>query len=449
MSKYLKKTAPHVFDKSRIVGIPEEIGVDIAQALDVLAIDTNKFKKPRKQHDKKDIEKLAKFPLLKCQNQVPFFKAKCQHKEPVAKRSLKSITKEFVEELQNELDNVPQASSKTLSSWFRSSTPSRSQNILFKETVSLGHFQGNAKKCKLVLTPQILTLSTAPGNTNLHVILDEIQLLQLDEFQTLIRIFASSNNVLTLENFPPRRMQKFLLVLNYLLHLAHPAKSQKFIHQFSWNFVLGRQKMAAIQAVYPVTLSCENQARMQDYNATQMIQCKIQYLLDEDMMEATETCHTSSWQFYLWKIKLNSLYAYDQTDGKEMKGFWLLTSIKELSQLDSDQDDFLLEMAFETDLILFRFKSQSDLDSWRNMLEKARLFNASNYYSGETVTQILELFVSLDSQFLLLFKLNEQQKISKEFNVSLDNIHDILLENLKPECTLVIIYLHPKCSSKF
>ena len=78
---------------------------------------------------------------------------------------------------------------------------------MFKETVSIGHLQGNAQKCHVTLTPQLITLvSNHFQSKTLHIIIDEVHLIQLDEFQTFCTIFASNcqeQQPLTLENFAP------------------------------------------------------------------------------------------------------------------------------------------------------------------------------------------------------------------------------------------------------
>ena len=57
------------------------------------------------------------------------------------------------------------------------------------------------------LTPQLITLvSNHFQNKTLHVIIDEVHLIQLDEFQTICTIFASNcqeQQPLSLENFAP------------------------------------------------------------------------------------------------------------------------------------------------------------------------------------------------------------------------------------------------------
>ena len=53
---------------------------------------------------------------------------------------IRKVSKDFVSQLKNELGNAPSPSSKSLSTWFRSSTPSRSKSILFKGALISGSF---------------------------------------------------------------------------------------------------------------------------------------------------------------------------------------------------------------------------------------------------------------------------------------------------------------------
>ena len=126
---------------------------------------------------------------------------------------IRKVSKDFVSQLKNELGNSPSPSSNTLSAWFRSSTPSRSKNVLFNETISTGHFQGNSQKCHVTLTPQVITLvSNHFQCKTLHIIIDEVHLIQLDEFKTICTIFASNcqeEQPLSLENFAPGTVWHF------------------------------------------------------------------------------------------------------------------------------------------------------------------------------------------------------------------------------------------------
>ena len=97
-------------------------------------------------------------------------------------------------------------------------------------------------------------------------------------------------------------MHKFLLVLNYLIHLSRPGK--RLIYHYSWNFVLRRQKLPDIIAVYPVVLSIECQDKMENFLMEQNIQNKIEHLIDDDN-EALELLETTeeSWLTAFWVIK--------------------------------------------------------------------------------------------------------------------------------------------------
>ena len=90
-----------------------------------------------------------------CLQELPIFKnpqLQLKHR----KISLTKINHEFVEHLQNELQNSPTPSSLTLSHWLKN--PSVAKNVLFLEQVTTGHTNGEAQKCQIQLTPQVLTI---------------------------------------------------------------------------------------------------------------------------------------------------------------------------------------------------------------------------------------------------------------------------------------------------
>ena len=97
-------------------------------------------------------------------------------------------------------------------------------------------------------------------------------------------------------------MHKFMLVLNYLIHLSRPGR--RLIYHYSWNFVLRRQKLPDIIAVYTVTLSFECQDKMENFRLEQNIDYKIDQLVEEDN-EALELLETTndSWSTAFWVIK--------------------------------------------------------------------------------------------------------------------------------------------------
>ena len=135
---------------------------------------------------------------------------------------------------------------------------------------------------------------------------------------------------------------------------------------------------------------------------------------------------------------MNSLYVYDKKSDDCPGQFWLLSSVKELTQLDSDDREFLLELAFDAEIVIFKFDNQENLDSWQAMLEKAKDFNASKYYTGETVTEIKELILAHDTTTLLTFNMNHKSQITNQGFLLMENIIDVVIKELKPECSLVI-----------
>ena len=98
------------------------------------------------------------------------------------------------------------------------------------------------------------------------------------------------------------RLHKFMLVLNYLIHLERPGR--RLIYHYSWNYVLSRKKLPNIIAVFPVTLSIESQDKMEKFRMEQNIQYKIEHLLEDDN-EALELIDTtdSSWTTAFWIVK--------------------------------------------------------------------------------------------------------------------------------------------------
>ena len=133
------------------------------------------------------------------------------------------------------------------------------------------------------------------------------------------------------------------------------------------------------------------------------------------------------------------MYVYDKKEEECPSQFWLLSNMKELTQLDSDEKDFLLELAFDGEIVIFKFNSQKTLESWQAMLKKAKDFNASNYYTGETVTEIKEVILAHDTTTILTFNMDNKYQVTKQGIVLIENIKDIVMKELKPECSMVSI----------
>ena len=139
-------------------------------------------------------------------------------------------------------------------------------------------------------------------------------------------------------------------------------------------------------------------------------------------------------------FRLNSLYVYDKKEDDCPRQFWLLSTMKELIQLDSDEQEYLLELAFDAEIVIFKFNEQESLGSWRSMIEKAKDFNASNYYTGETVTEIKEVILAHDTSTVLIFNMDKKSQIIKQGILLIENITDVIMKDLKPECTLVSLF---------
>ena len=275
MSKILKQS--NVF-RRKIYDIPEEVGMDVAQALDMLEIKI-KHKFDRKSHHK----------FIKKEKFEPSNFKKIQAKV------IQKLNFEFCQELSNEVNNTPEVSSVNLSQWLRNHSPSRHRNILFCEQVTTGHLQGSAQAVTLTLTPQVLTIKTCLEHE--HIILDEIQLVQLDEFEQICTIFATNCKPLILENFPEGKLNKFLLTLNYMVNKT------KLMYYFSWNFVLKRQKCPQIKCCFPVHLSIEHKPKVDEIKIEDMLEYKIETLGDDDgdALELLEM--ESKWTSAFWILK--------------------------------------------------------------------------------------------------------------------------------------------------
>ena len=182
--------------------LAEEVGVDIAEAIAVLDIAK---KRPKKLAKKVDFQAEKFDRKEKAPNDRP---ASCLRKSssfkriksfgqftadilPRLKHSVKILRDEnFVNELKNEVQNAPQSSSTSLSRFLKLSSPTTSKNIMFKDSVTVGHSQGKPETCCFKLTPQVLTFHV--GHKTQHIILEDIQLVQLDEFHQICTIYAAN-----------------------------------------------------------------------------------------------------------------------------------------------------------------------------------------------------------------------------------------------------------------
>ena len=144
--------------KNKTLDCIEEVGVDIADALDLLDI--------KKKSDVPTVGKKAS-KIEKDNFESEKLKIKHETTKKITKAldiidlcptlnhspSLTRINLDFVQHLQNETQNSPVPSSASLSHWLRN--PSMGKNILFRETVTTGHTIGEAQNCQIQLTPQV------------------------------------------------------------------------------------------------------------------------------------------------------------------------------------------------------------------------------------------------------------------------------------------------------
>merc|ERR1712029_656294 len=106
--------------RRKIYDIPEEVGMDIVEAIDMFKIVTLKEKKISK----------IKRPKIKKNNSK---EEKVPEKFKVPKSVIQKLNEEFLQELRNEIRNQPDFSSVTLSNFLRGT--SRSRNVLFQENI--------------------------------------------------------------------------------------------------------------------------------------------------------------------------------------------------------------------------------------------------------------------------------------------------------------------------
>ena len=124
--------------------------------------------------------------------------------------------------------------------------------------------------------------------------------------------------------------------------------------------------------------------------------------------------------------------------------FWLLSSLKALTELDCDEGEYLLELAFENEVVILKFSSSSDLKRWLILLKKAKDFQPSTYFSGESVSDVKDTLLALDASTVIAFSLDEDGKIVRHDLLIISNIVDIKLKISKPECSLVRLFLIKK-----
>ncbi len=263
-------------------------------------------------------------------------------------------------------------------------------------------------------------------------------MIEIDEFSKILIIYASncSEAPLTLENFPPGRMHKFLLVLNYLVHLSAKASKKKIMRHINWNFLLNRQKKTPILEVFPCMLSKESQAKMQSFHLKQDINYKIESFNESDNEALELLVEDSPWRRGNAELKLNSLYIFESSEASIPSKICFLPEITQVSQLDSDLDEFLLEIAFESESVLFQFDKQTNLTQWKSLIEEGKSFEASSYYNGESVHEVKEVVVALDRFGLINFNLKNGRFV-KENCLLFAHVQDSKLHETRTECTLV------------
>ena len=102
----------------KIYDIPEEVGMDIVEALDMLEI------------TRKSVQKIP--AKVKIKKKLPEKEKESGRNFVIQKSVIQKLNEEFVQELRNEIQNRPEFSSVTLSSFLRAS---RTRNILFEENI--------------------------------------------------------------------------------------------------------------------------------------------------------------------------------------------------------------------------------------------------------------------------------------------------------------------------
>ena len=165
-------------------------------------------------------------------------------------------------------------------------------------------------------------------------------------------------------------------------------------------------------------------------------------------------------------LRLNTLYLYEKYGDEYPQNFWLLTNLQELTFLDfqSKSDDeetegFVLEIAFDCQIIKLRFNTLNSLQKWEKILEKSKNFQAENYFLSLPPQKISHqnIYICVDAKMISTFYYANEGKILKKNWLFQADICDVKMKELKPECTMVvkndalwrITFSHTQACAKF
>ena len=165
-------------------------------------------------------------------------------------------------------------------------------------------------------------------------------------------------------------------------------------------------------------------------------------------------------------FRLNTLYLYENYGDEYPHNFWLLNNLKELTFLDfhtkaeeKPNQEFILEIAFDCEILKLKFAHLEDLEKWQKILENAQNFQAENYFLSSSQIQKIshkKIYICIDAKMILTF-FHQNGIFRKETWIFQTEIVNIKMKELKPECTMVvknddiwrITFSHTEACTKF
>ncbi len=166
----------------------------------------------------------------------------------------RSLSKEF------QLSTRGRSSASALAEMARNSN-CQFGGILYRKAVTFGHLKGQSQKCNLIVTPDTIVFDTPSEST--HVPLKTLQEVAVDEFRQACWIKYSSyhhqysevSSTICLENFPRSRLERLILILDYL-SIVIPGRKRLLILPLTWNFLMQDHKHPYLCA-FPIDLTIE------------------------------------------------------------------------------------------------------------------------------------------------------------------------------------------------
>ena len=124
-----------------------------------------------------------------------------------------------------------------------------------------------------------------------------------------------------------------------------------------------------------------------------------------------------------------------------------MTNLQELTFLDfqsksddEETEEFVLEIAFDCQIIKLRFNTLNSLQKWEKILEKSKNFQAQNYFLSFPPQKIShqKIYICLDAKLISTFYYSNEGTILKKNWIFQADIVDVKMKELKPECTMVV-----------